>query len=782
MMNSSGSSKYSPRQIAQCTPEKKMRILIGSCYRLFLTASVLIIWSLTTRADEVSTLQLSKLQKPPQANVSDTQFSSWQHTFGSKQAQLEQLLKDAGIDVDKAAFLNGLINNYSPYLLRHSVNPVNWVNSYDQALAMAKKMNHPIFLSIGYSTCHWCHVMEKESFLDTQVAMALNRNFINVKLDKEVDVELDRLFSQKQALMKGESGWPLNAILTPDGKLFWTDAYVSKPDLLNTLSRVSMLWQQKPERIEQVASNLENQFKAEPQSEPAKWDNKLLKQRLDQIANQLDESYGGLEGELKFPNAALLQLMLYQYQLKPTAELDKNIRLFLDNMINSGLWDHLHGGFFRYAQSSNWQQPHFEKMLYNQALLISVYAKASRLLNQPEYAEVVRQTVNFINSWMSAAKGGYYSAIDADYQGKEGGYYLFSESELANVSDDWKAKYQWVKSHQSGMLQLFRSPLLTADSDNNPFIQLKALLPPPHIDKKVLTSWNALLVTGLLDAYVYIGEQRYKHLALTLLNYLLEQHVNQKQLSRAVMSETEFGKATLEDYAWLSNALLRAYIITQHPEMLDKATYFYQKGSELLSNNTNEINWLRDQEFISPLAVLTAVGKQLSSIDTQTNILTQMKESSRQQLNAVKQQVITEPGDYFSSYQLLLNQKQPSFEPVQLFARGNGNAWFTPTKDGALIEINMAPGWHINSNKPLEKSLIATEISTSNGKPIHVTYPSSVTQTLGFSVQPLSLFEGDFSIFVTTTDKTKGDKLILNVQACNEQLCLFPESLEFINP
>jgi uncharacterized protein YyaL (SSP411 family) len=750
-----------------------------NCFRLFLTALVLISWSLYTAANEISMLELSKLQKPPQANVSDTQFSSWQQTFGNKKTQLEQLLKDAGIDVDKVSFLNGLINNYSPYLLRHSVNPVNWVNSYHQALAMAKKMNQPIFLSIGYSTCHWCHVMEKESFLDTQVAAVLNRNFINVKLDKEVDVDLDRLFSHKQELIKGESGWPLNAILTPDGKLFWTDAYVNKPDLLNTLSRISMLWQQKPERIMQVASNLDKQFKAEPQSEPAKWDDKLLKQRLDQIANQLDATYGGLEGELKFPNAALLQLMLYQHQLKPTAELEENIRLFLDHMINSGLWDHLHGGFFRYAQSSNWQQPHFEKMLYNQALLISVYAKASRILNQPEYAEVVRQTVNFINSWMSAANGGFYSAIDADYQGKEGGYYLFSESELVNVSDGWKAKYQWVGSHQSGMLQLYRSSLLTADRDNNPLIKLKALLPPPHIDKKVLTSWNALLVTGLLDAYVYIGEQRYKDLALKLLNYLLEQHVNQRQLSRAVISETEFGKATLEDYAWLSNALLRAYIITQHPEMLDKATFFYQKGSELLSNNTNEINWLRDQEFISPLAVLTGVGKQLSSIDIQTKILTQMKESSRQQLNAVKQQVINQPGDYFSSYQLLLKQKQPSFEPVQLFARGNGRAWFTPTKDGALIEIKMAPGWHINSNKPLEKNLIATMISTSNNKDVRFVYPIPVTRNLGFSQQPLSLFEGSFSISITHLQKGLGQKLTMKVQACSDTLCLLPETIVF---
>jgi uncharacterized protein YyaL (SSP411 family) len=756
-----------------------MLILMTNRFRLFLTALVLISWSLYTAADEISMLELSKLQKPPQANVSDTQFSSWQQTFGNKKTQLEQLLKDAGIDVDKVSFLNGLINNYSPYLLRHSVNPVNWVNSYHQALAMAKKRNQLIFLSIGYSTCHWCHVMEKESFLDTQVATVLNSNFINVKLDKEVDVELDRLFSHKQEFIKGESGWPLNAILTSDGKLFWTDAYVSKPDLLNTLSRVSMLWQQKPEHIVQVASNLDIQFKAEPKSEPAIWDEKLLNQRLDQIANQLDESYGGLKGDLKFPNAALLQLMLYQYQLNPTAELEKNIRLFLDNMINSGFWDHLHGGFFRYAQSSNWQQPHFEKMLYNQALLISVYAKASLILNQPEYAEVVNQTVHFINRWMSAANGGFYSAIDADYQGKEGGYYLFSESELINVNDDWKAQYQWVKSHKSGMLQLYKSSLMTADSEDNPLIKLKALLPPPHIDKKVLTSWNALLVTGLLDAYVYVGEQRYKDLALKLLNYLLEQHIHERQLSRAVMTGTEFGKATSEDYAWLSHALLRAYIITQNPVLLDKANFFYQKGSELLSKNTHEINWVRDQEFISPLAVLTGVGKQLSSIVTQSKILAQIKESSRQQLNAVKQQVITESGDYFSSYQLLLKQKYPSFEPIQLFARGNGKVWFKPTKDGVLIEIKMAPGWHINSNKPLEKSLIATEISTTDGMPIHVTYPSSVTQTLGFSVQPLSLFEGNFSISVTKTDKTKGDKLILNVQACNEKLCLFPETILF---
>lgn len=750
----------------------------GTCfYRVSLFLLVFLVMSAVADESAKQThIASSQLLPPLHADVTSAQFSTWQHTFINKREQLEQLLQDAGIDLGKASFLNGLINNHSPYLLRHSVNPVNWLGSYSDALATASQRQVPIFLSIGYSTCHWCHVMEKESFLDTEVATVLNQDFVAVKLDKEVDVTLDKLFSQKQQLIKGESGWPINAILTPEGGLFWTDAYVSKPELIKTLSRVNTLWNQQPKRIIQIAKNLEAQFNATASTNNIEWNNDLLLSRLDQISTQLDDVNGGLKGNIKFPNGALLQLLLYQYQFNPTRELEKQITQFLDGMLHSGLWDSVNGGFFRYAQSSNWQQPHYEKMLYNQALLIGVYAKASYLFNREEYATAVGQTVDFLDLWMHSEHGGYYSAIDADYQGKEGGYYLYSQAEINTLNDKWKTTYQWAPSADSGLFQPFTTALLNTNYNNeqrNPLRAIKALQIPPHIDKKVLTSWNALLVTGLLDAYIYLGETRYKNIALNVLHYLLEQHSSQSELSRAVINNSPFGKATLEDYAWFSKALFQAYRVTQIPEYRLKAMHFYDKGTDALLGNTETIDWLSDQEMISALSVLANVGIQLSSTSFEPKIEWQAT------LNTIKRQIMTSSGDYFSAYALLLAQQHGSFSPIQYFARGNGRATLTTNANGAVIQITMAPGWHINSNQPLDRSLFATKVATSDSTPLHVSYPNAVTRTLGFSTEPLSLFEGSFTISVAVNDRILDQKIALTVQACNEKLCLFPERLVF---
>ena len=752
-----------------------MRILTRLGHVILL--NILILTSASALANASGQLMTASLQKPPLADINDSQFDQWQKTFSTKRRKLKQLLNDANIDLTKASFLNGLINSHSPYLLRHSVNPVNWEGNYTQGIRLAAEDNKPVFLSIGYSTCHWCHVMEKESFLDPEVATILNRNFISIKLDKEVDVELDRVFSNKQHIIKGESGWPINAILTPDGKMFWTDAYISKAELLATFRRIIALWTQSPERIIAVANNIDKQFTQSPSGETNSWDERLVEQRLIQIANQLDEVNGGLRGNPKFPNAALLSLMLYQYQIQPTTALARKARLFLDSMVNSGLYDHIHGGFFRYAQSNDWQQPHFEKMLYNQALLIPVYAKASTLFNHAEYANITRDIVSFITTWMRASQGGYYSAIDADYQGKEGGYYLFSEAELASVSDESKEKYQWSASGKFASMQPYRSTVLMVDDKAHPLQKLKTSLPPPYIDKKILTSWNALLVTGLLDAYMYTNEAEYKNSGLALLRYLLSQHVQNDTVFRAVIDNMGFGQATLEDYAWLSSALLKAYIITQTPDWLHKANLFYELGIEHLAHDTTDIDWLSDNEFISPLAVLTDVGKQLAKMGKQPN------QRWKQQLNSVQQSIIKEPGDYFSAYHLMLKQKHPSFEPTQLFARGNGKASVMRAKHGVVIAIELAPGWHINSNAPLDSNLIATEVTTKSDRPIQVHYPSEIRKSLGFAAEPLSLFEGDFTVSVLTKNINNNDiaghKLELHVQACNSRLCLLPEMMSF---
>lgn len=749
--------------------------MLAILHRFYITLVLLFLspisWALS---DYV--LTPSHLSKPVYANIKDAEFEKWQVSFEAKQKQLAQLLNDAGIETEKVRFLNSLIYSNSPYLLRHSVNPVNWLADYSLALSKANDTNKLIFLSIGYSTCHWCHVMEKESFLDTDVASLLNQHFVSVKLDREIDVELDRLFSEKQQLIKGESGWPISAILTPNGQLFWTDAYVGKPELLKLLNNVSAIWQQKPLRIIQVANNLTKQFDV-PKLAEVEWKKDTLHERLKQVTDLLDQQHGGLKGEVKFPNAALIELLLYQYQVSPNQLLESQIRLFLDSMIEGGLWDHLRGGFFRYAQTSNWHQPHFEKMLYNQALLISVYAKASYLFNIPKYEEVARQTIAFVYRDMRYGDEGFYSAIDADYQGKEGGYYLFSIAELEGIEPALKQRYRWMPWHDNSLLQPYSDSVMEVQPQDNPLVELKDNFPPPHIDKKVLTAWNALLAASLFDAHVYLKDPVFLERGIELLNYLLEKHASQGLLFRAFLANTAFGQATLEDYAWLNRALLKAYALTQKASFLDQAIDLQNKSTEYLAKQSNRLNWMNDQEFISPLSVIANAGREISMLGGTTD------QEWRRQIKEIKQRVSNEFSDHFSAYQLLLQSSHSSLEPLQMFAKGNGRAWLKKSSENSngnyIIEITMAPGWHINSNKPIDKSLIATEIKAQNKTVIDVLYPVPIKRSLGFSNSPLSLYEGQVSLPINFNNRPIENKIILETQACSEKLCLLPESLTF---
>ncbi|KXJ61060.1 MAG: hypothetical protein AXW14_10545 [Alteromonas sp. Nap_26] len=749
--------------------------MLAILHRFYITL-VLLFLSPISWALSDNVLTPSHLSKPVSANILDAEFEKWRVSLIAKQEQLVHLLSDAGIETENVRYLNSLIYSNSPYLLRHSVNPVNWIDDYSLALSRANDTNKLIFLSIGYSTCHWCHVMEKESFLDIDVATVLNKHFVSVKLDREIDVELDRLFSEKQQLIKGESGWPISAILTPDGQLFWTDAYVGKAELLKLLKNVSAIWQQKPERILQIAKNLTIQFSV-PKLPEVEWKEDTLQERLTQVTNLLDQQHGGLKGEVKFPNAALLELLLYQYQVSPSQTLESQIRLFLDSMIEGGLWDHLRGGFFRYAQVSNWHQPHFEKMLYNQALLISVYAKASHLFNIPRYEEVARQTIAFVYRDMRHGNEGFYSAIDADYQGKEGGYYLFSIAELEGIEPALKQKYRWMPSHDNTLFQPYSDSVMEVQPQDNPLVELKDNLPPPHIDKKVLTAWNALLVASLFDAHVYLQDPVFLERGIELLNYLLEKHVSQNVLYRAFLADTAFGQATLEDYAWLNRALLKAYALTQKTSFLDQAIDLQNKSTEYLTKQSNKLNWMNDQEFISPLSVIAEAGREISKLGGTTD------REWRRQIQEIKQRVSNEFSDHFSAYQLLLQSSHSSLEPLQIFAKGKGRAWLKESNENSngdyIIEITMAPGWHINSNKPLDKSLIATEIVASSNQTLQVSYPTPVKRKLGFSQKPLSLYEGQLSIPIARDKKAPLDKFILKTQACSEKLCLLPETLTF---
>jgi uncharacterized protein YyaL (SSP411 family) len=721
---------------------------------------------------------------PINANIKTETFTLWQQSFNQKQQTISQLVTDTGQRWAPPFYLNGLINEASPYLLKHAINPINWQIWEQSVLESAQEKQQLIFISVGYSTCHWCHVMEKESFNDLAVATSLNSAFTSIKVDRELNPDLDQFLSHTLELVKGSAGWPITAVLTPQGDPIWIESYISKDKLLKTLNRLNLLWKKRPATLKQIAKNLNQQMKTQALDEPERWSDKVPAQLLNNHISQLDQKHGGKAGAPKFPDASLLQLLLYGYQLQPSISAKQQLDLVLNSLMTGGIRDHVNGGFHRYATDSAWEQPHFEKMLYNQALLISVFSKAYQVFNKEAYQRVVEDTFLFLEEKFKNKEGGYYSAADADHNGQEGEYYLFSPEELSLIPQQYKMQFNWSSFEASH----FRLPALSTDGiptlmARKALLTVKAKLKSPYIDKKIITSWNALLMSAYLDAYISFKDDKYLKAAIALSTTLQSAPDKGYTLFRANFEGTLAGKAMLDDYAYMSSAMLKLYRITQQTSYLSAALNYYKKGSDLFGKNyrgelANTNALLNDGELISPHVELTNAGIGLRHLGKRVN------KQLKPQISAIKKAMMNNSGNSYAANQLLLALKNSHFDTLQSFAKGNGKVSFTIQKNKTLVfNILLGAGWHINSMAPIQKNLIATQLVSPQGKLFNIKYPQPVVKMMGFNKSYLSLFEDRFKIQADySAGSGSGEVVELSLQACNHTMCLLPEKLSFFVP
>ncbi|MCF7970788.1 MAG: thioredoxin domain-containing protein, partial [Methylococcaceae bacterium] len=332
-------------------------------------------------------------------------------------------------------FTNRLILEDSPYLLQHAHNPVNWYAWGDEAFAAARQQNKPIFLSIGYSTCYWCHVMERESFANKQIAQLLNEHFISIKVDREQRPDIDAVYMAAVTLISGSGGWPMSSFLTPEGKTFIGGGYFSAEKLTHLLEKIHSLWLQQPQLLiqqaEQVRLAVEKQFTNQQQAQVI--NTKTLTQATEHILSQYDQLNGGFGYQPKFP-----QEMWLHYLVDFSVRFDHPMALevaekSLKAMARGGIYDHIGGGFHRYATDAQWRIPHFEKMLYNQAQLSQLYLRAYQLSGKSEYADVVKATLDYVLSDLVSAEGGFYAAVDAENEAGEGAYFVWTAEEIRQV-------------------------------------------------------------------------------------------------------------------------------------------------------------------------------------------------------------------------------------------------------------------------------------------------------------------------------------------------------------
>lgn len=471
---------------------------------------------------------------------------------------------------------NALIRESSPYLQQHAWNPVHWEPWSEEAFARAQASDKLVILSIGYSTCHWCHVMEHESFGDEDTAALMNEFFINIKVDREERPDIDALYMQAVQLMTGGGGWPLNLVLLPDKRAIYGGTYFPRDKWTEVLQMLQKLWMEDRGQVLTYAANLlggmqQHSLLLEPAADEKNATQYLLA-GLSKDHSYRDTVYGGTEGAPKFPMPANYIFRLDASLLLANTDLAGHVHHTLHMMAMGGIYDQAGGGFFRYSTDAGWKVPHFEKMLYDNAQLLHLYARAFRFAPQEEYRHVCTQTFGFLLRTMRSPEGGYYAALDADSEGEEGRYYVFTLDELQQATGDLESVQEIYEINPEGYWEngryiLLRSLLNRVAPERRKAYEkarqqvnekLKAFRDkriPPATDTKILTGWNALMLSALCEYHRTFGDAHSRDEARHLAGYLLEKCCEGPRIYRS--SERKI-PGMLDDYALLIQALTDA--------------------------------------------------------------------------------------------------------------------------------------------------------------------------------------------------------------------------------
>ena len=489
-------------------------------------------------------------------------------------------------------YTNKLINEKSPYLLQHAHNPVDWYPWGAEAFGRAAGEDKPIFLSIGYSTCHWCHVMERESFEDEEVAHLLNKNFVCIKVDREERPDIDSIYMSVCQSLTGRGGWPLTVFLTPDKHPFYAGTYYPKHDsmgmmgLMSLLNTVNDAWHNNRKTLLDSAKKILAYEKADRRSESGKITQEIVHDAFSQLKYNFDSKYGGFGSAPKFPTPHnLLFLLRYWYSQKEPYALEI-VEKTLDSMKNGGIYDHIGFGFSRYSTDRKWLVPHFEKMLYDNALLALAYTEAFLATGNNSYSEIANQIIEYILRDMTSPEGGFYSAEDADSEGVEGKFYVWSVEEIISVLGD-KDGQEYCRLYDitpAGNFEGMNIPNLivtgTLPQNMKTFAETctKKLFAHrekrihPYKDDKILTAWNGLMIVAISNCGKAFDNNKYISSAKKCADFILQKLVrsNGRLLARYRDGDAAL-PAYLEDYAFLVWGLLELYEATYDPKYLNKA-------------------------------------------------------------------------------------------------------------------------------------------------------------------------------------------------------------------
>jgi len=508
---------------------------------------------------------------------------------------------------DSNKIVNRLIDEKSPYLLQHAHNPVNWFPWSEEAFAKAKNEDKPIFLSIGYSTCHWCHVMEHESFEDEEAADALNKNFVSIKVDREERPDIDAVYMNVAQRINGNGGWPLTIIMTPEQKPFFAGTYLPKNSrygmngLMDILKMVAAKWKSNKEELISSGNKITDivQKSVLEQQKQGKLSKKSIVEARESLENNFDEEYGGFSESPKFPQPSYLIFLLNYYVLEKDEDALFLVEKTLDSMYRGGIFDHIGYGFSRYSTDKKWLVPHFEKMLYDNAQLAVAYTLAYNITKIDLYKKIFEKIFDYILREMTDEKGGFYSAQDADSEGEEGKYYVFTHDEIIKVLGKEDGQYfnEYYNITSEGNFEGKNIPNLLKNEDyfekderiemlNKKAYEYRLTRTVLHKDDKILTSWNGMMIAALAAAYKAFENEKYLIAAKNAVNFIENNLIDESNNVGVRYREgSTLGNGTLDDYAMYIWALIEMYDATFDIEYLKRAVEINDNMIKLFWDN-----------------------------------------------------------------------------------------------------------------------------------------------------------------------------------------------------
>ena len=700
---------------------------------------------------------------------------------------------------------NRLADESSLYLQQHADNPVDWYPWGEEALEKARAENKMIFVSIGYASCHWCHVMKDESFEDAAIAAFMNAHFVNIKIDRERRPDLDEQFIIVTSTLTGSSGWPNSVFLTPDAEPFYAGTYFPPDAFMEVMTKITKVWRDDNTALRTQAFTIAQGLRdyLDQTAVLGEVSSADINAAATDMLTNLDAFNGGFGTAPKFPRENVLLFLLDQAERTGDASLLEAVTLTLDGIIKGGIHDHVGGGFHRYGTDPEWNIPHFEKMLYNQALIGRVLLRAYSATGKAAYVRAATRAFDYVLRDMRSPDGVFYAAEDADSLGAsgervEGEYYAWTPAQInAVLGDEAAPVMQTFNVVEQGafeglnVLHLSEIPLEIGQFDAA-LLALRGARSnraAPIKDKKVILAWNAEMISTLAEASKVLERPEYAQAAAKAAGFLLRKLRAEDGLKRIWYEGQADVAAQLVDYAALGRALVAIYDYTDQADV-DWLVVTDQLAAEMLRQfadpslamrmNAGTVGLgpfrpLDDNELASgnaqALAFLTQLDRRLARVG----------EAAPKLAAALAIDAINSPTQR-AAILTALEEQRSGLTGAMRVSNGGAVRVFASTdaaRHNLLLQVDLQAGWHINAHQPLEDYLIGMALTVADTPLKPATYPEAEIKGLGFSETLLSLYEKPFML---TAPLALGDapvRAVLTLQACNDEVCLPPDEMVF---